>query len=484
MVQQSIRAKVKPDNHFKLVQKTVDDMFDKIESRIDAFYKFITQYFPNSLNRKFHTILKTLNTKLKDARKVFNDSDWLSKLLALGTQMFNAYLCGIINGFIDAINGVFQLIGLVCYAIAALNKGASDILFAASMLVEVFENIFEAIIEFDLIGFLWKCVKLPFKFVVGIYKFLKQITETDLKKLLKKLDTSLVKIAYVCGNIVGFIIQLLLEALCTGGVAAVEDLIQTLFKFLRNPAESIANGIKATINISKEFFYNLIYKLSKFFESLKSKAAYKAIDEWVEQLLAAIKKELGISDEVMNGAALVKRGNYLGQVLKEIDLIKLEKFLSKLKVELQIGPSKGAFKVEGFFYESGNALILKPKNAAMFVTDGIKMKLVLRENATIYETLRELMHFRHCQSLGIKEYYNLKQLADCNLIRERYVYEKMIEHMKFLNQKELEHAKDYLNVVIKEHGYGANEFVELPFDINKIPKKRQPVNIDKILNLK
>lgn len=112
------------------------------------------------------------------------------------------------------------------------------------------------------------------------------------------------------------------------------------------------------------------------------------------------------------------------------------------------------------------------------------MKLVLRENATIYETLHELMHFRHCQSLGIKEYYNLKQLADCTLIRERYVYEKMIEHMKFLNQKELIHAKDYLNETISLHGYGANEFVELPFELKKIPKKRQPVNIDKILNLK
>jgi len=56
--------------------------------------------------------------------------------------------------------------------------------------------------------------------------------------------------------------------------------------------------------------------------------------------------------------------------------------------------------------------------------------------------------------------------------------------MNFLNQKELIHAKDYLNETISIHGYGVNEFVELPFDINKVPKKRQPINIDKILNLK
>lgn len=70
------------------------------------------------------------------------------------------------------------------------------------------------------------------------------------------------------------------------------------------------------------------------------------------------------------------------------------------------------------------------------------------------------------------------------LIGERYVYEKMVEHMKFLNREELIHAEGYINWYYKKHGYGANEFVELPFDINKIPKKRQPINIDKILNLK
>lgn len=50
-------------------------------------------------------------------------------------------------------------------------------------------------------------------------------------------------------------------------------------------------------------------------------------------------------------------------------------------------------------------LLLEAHNAAMFVTDGIKMKLVLRENATIYEVLHELMHMRDCQKIGMKFFY-------------------------------------------------------------------------------
>ena len=51
---------------------------------------------------------------------------------------------------------------------------------------------------------------------------------------------------------------------------------------------------------------------------------------------------------------------------------------------------------------------MEPHNAAMFITDGKNMKIILRENATIYEFLHELMHFRDCQNLGKTTY--LKKL--------------------------------------------------------------------------
>lgn len=65
----------------------------------------------------------------------------------------------------------------------------------------------------------------------------------------------------------------------------------------------------------------------------------------------------------------------MGQILDDADFIKIENYLKQLKVELQIGKGAGAFEVEGFFLKSGNPLMLEAHNAAMFVTDGIKIEI-------------------------------------------------------------------------------------------------------------
>ena len=200
--------------------------------------------------------------------------------------------------------------------------------------------------------------------------------------------------------------------------------------------------------------------------------------KWIDEVLAK-----GGKGARKIEASLLRRGKYLGQVLEEADIIKIENYLKKLKVELQIGKGNGAFEIEGFFYNSGKSLLLESHNAAMFVTDGVKMKLILRENATVYETLHELMHMRDCQKIGMKSF--MKKLP---VDREKYVYDKMIEHSKYLNRKELKHSEEYINwhygKIGKTDNIGNPIKETLPFNLDNIPKKRQEVNIDIILNLK
>ncbi|KMQ69924.1 hypothetical protein ACM39_02470 [Chryseobacterium sp. FH2] len=111
------------------------------------------------------------------------------------------------------------------------------------------------------------------------------------------------------------------------------------------------------------------------------------------------------------------------------------------------------------------------------------MKLILRENATVYEFLHELMHLRDCQNLG-KSVFLEKDLVN----REKYVYDKMVEYSKYLNREELEHAEWYINDRYDKFGVtdnAGNPIKEkLPFDLKDIPKKRQGVNINTIMNLK
>ena len=63
-----------------------------------------------------------------------------------------------------------------------------------------------------------------------------------------------------------------------------------------------------------------------------------------------------------------------------------------------------------------------------------------------------------------------------------------MEHRKYLNREELVDAKRYMNKYYSKNSITDNVGnpinVDFNFDISQIPKKRQEVNIDKLLNLK
>ena len=225
-------------------------------------------------------------------------------------------------------------------------------------------------------------------------------------------------------------------------------------------------------------------------ESAESKASFeKELDNLVEEG----KITQAEADDVINHledvaeVSLLNRGKLAGQILDGLAISKIKSFLSKNKVELQIGKQNGIFEVDGYFYPTGKTVIMESHNAAMFITDGIKMKMVLREDATVLEFLHEFMHFNHCKSLGIKNYYNLKGV-DGLITRERYVFDKLMEHKQYLNREELVEAKGYMNYYYETYGISDNLGnplrADFNFDIKLIPKKRQEVNIDKLLNLK
>ncbi|MCY0969181.1 zincin-like metallopeptidase toxin domain-containing protein [Chryseobacterium wangxinyae] len=247
------------------------------------------------------------------------------------------------------------------------------------------------------------------------------------------------------------VIEIIIGILVSGGTlsvaAIVNALAETILGIFRLGFSAVKGVVKAVRTFAR-FVVRTIEDLIKGFQ----------------EMLIFLKKgwpEIRrVVDEVFEGVSHLRRGKYLGQALDEFDFIAVEKFIKKFQVEFQIGKGKGIVEVDGF-----------------------KMKLVLRENATIYELLHELMHFRDCMKLGKKAYYS-KNLVD----REKYVYDKPVEYSKYLNKGELVHAELYINwhygKVGKTDNIGNPIKEVLPFNIDDIPKRRQQVNINKILNLK
>jgi len=327
-------------------------------------------------------------------------------------------------------------------------------------------------------------------------------------------------IAYLCGlwnGIINFIaglidLVLLVIKIGIGGVLdvnnleatalleGIEEIVNHIEAELETNPNAIEDGIKAALANYKESRYsdpklnkyqiayhagedtiltiNLFLPILALLKRLSSFTRQSRFKEWIDEVLARNGKGAR-----KIGGALLRRGKYLGQIIEEADFVIIEKHLKALRVELQIGSGLGAVEVEGFFLKSGKPLVLETHNAAMFVTDGTKMKIILRENATVYEVLHELMHMRDCQKIGMRAFIE-KSLVN----REKYVYDKMVEHSKYLNRKELKHAEWYIND--RYHKYGVTDNLgnpikeTLPSNLDDIPKKRQEVNIDIILNLK
>ncbi|NHN25546.1 hypothetical protein FIA58_007640 [Flavobacterium jejuense] len=201
----------------------------------------------------------------------------------------------------------------------------------------------------------------------------------------------------------------------------------------------------------------------------------KQIDELVEES----KKVLEI-DYLANVSG---RGRRLGQKWSKSSLNELANYLKKQKVDFELFPEKGSFEIKGFFDVNGNPAIFPDGKQAAFVYTAKEAKFIVRDGATLYETLHELMHLKHSKKIGLKEYYLLGGYQSTGeLIKEQLVFNKMIEFKDYLTREELIHSLDYLNDNI--YGLRGIDPIQFDFDIRKIPEVRKVINIKQILNLK
>jgi hypothetical protein len=171
--------------------------------------------------------------------------------------------------------------------------------------------------------------------------------------------------------------------------------------------------------------------------------------------------------------------------LSRTELREIREGLNELDVDLEIHSSSGAKVVENYYNTvTGNPVIMKKTAAAMLLIEEEQIKMVLRKGATHYEFFHEYMHFRHSQDISVKEYLALGsgEYSPGRLVKEQWVYDKIIQHREFFNQSELKHALKYINKVRKDpHGKYPLEF---DFDIDQIPKTRENINIEELFSKK
>ncbi|TGD58596.1 zincin-like metallopeptidase toxin domain-containing protein [Flavobacterium humi] len=454
------------------IENFISNSFETALSQIKNFIK-------GSLPQPWVLFLKKIYGTIQGMLSIFKEG--VTKMADFAGEaflLFKALLMGVANGLLSTVQTLLSAIGWL------LEKNSYKIItgeFQKELQgkLEFIEDFFDLISEkaadfFSGIRSLINDFSLDkIKDILGIFG--------DKTKGLTKYDY-----AYFTGSFVFEVILGVILAYFTGGATAVAEaanLAEKVTAMLRLVArEVISTATMGAIDIL-QLFKVLI---TKFVQACKN--GWKGFKQFLENLLKnktddIVQEEGKVLDEAFDGVSLINRGKYLGQVLEEIDIQKIKAFLTTHNVDLQIGKGDGIIEVTEYFYPSGNIVKLHPHQAAMFITNGETMKLVLREKATLYEAFHELMHFRDCQKIGKKAFLK-KPLVE----REKYVYDKMVRYSEYLNKKELKHAEDYINF----HYYEArltdnigNPLKEvLPLNLDSFPKKRQEINIDKILKLK
>ncbi|MDI9312421.1 MAG: hypothetical protein QM535_19580, partial [Limnohabitans sp.] len=299
--------------------------------------------FTDALWDKYIELRKTMDKILVDVEKID-----FSTMLNEGINAVNAFICGVWNGFIEAVCGI---ISLVQY----LYEGAE---FFTDLLrnfktkgPELLEKIDDIILKFQAIDF----GKIFTKLVADI----KQWVFSDS-------SFSLTEIAYFSGMFIGIIVELVIEIvvgiLFTGGTLTVEAILVKLgetFKALGNLLIGVLKLPVKVVGKTVSVLYNALH--------------------WVYEFLAKGTDEiLRIIDEVFDAYKI-----YLKDSL-ELTYSKLLPFIGAAEVKL-------TKKVLQIFFGKYGKLLLKYAKNALVISNWKRLDFM---NALTREEIQELLEIR------------------------------------------------------------------------------------------
>jgi hypothetical protein len=209
-----------PDYLDSFVRKAYESVRDKVLQLLDA--------------------VEALIPKLSDfAQRIFN--------------VINAFVCGLWNSLVDAITGLISLVGMIFNGMAAFGEAVKNPEKAIPRLLEQIDELIQSLSKIDF---------------GKIATALGGLISSQITKLTEELTPE--QVAYFLGGVVGFMIEIILEILFTGGTAAVAAVFRRFgnigkrfFQFLREAVEAIISKKLLVKNAGNDFL-GLLDKLIAF----------------------------------------------------------------------------------------------------------------------------------------------------------------------------------------------------------------------------
>lgn len=277
---------------------------------------------PEETNAKAINKIIELEKILKESKKTLGEADFFKKVInqllymlrrvkdflsdPLGKALdfaetafviYNAFVVGIINSIVDAIKGIFDIISIICKALAALQKKGKNIAQNLPSYLSLFFEIIENMVETLENLFSKENLKALVEFFKKSASFILTLPTKAFAWLAENAAMpNLDKVAYYIGYIIGFIIQLILEILFTGGAKTAADAFKKL-------ADSLINIFKTM----ERFVFKFTDKVVIGFENLLAIFAYireksKNLGVFLDEVLEIVQRFFkGTVDDVLEG---------------------------------------------------------------------------------------------------------------------------------------------------------------------------------------
>lgn len=226
---------------------------------------------------KYTSVTQTISSLLDKVK----DID-LSSILKEGIRVINAFFCGLWNGLVDAVSGLFLMVKYLFDALGAGENFMKNIHTELPKLMEHFDNIIQAFMEIDFA-----------KITAHLVGKLVALAEGNF-------SISFIPIAYFCGAVYGFVISLVIEIaigiVISGGVLSVEAVAEKfieMFTSLFNAGASLAKGFARTVEKITvkllDAFYKILAEITEFLRRGVDEFL-RVIDELFEVLKTYSKK--------------------------------------------------------------------------------------------------------------------------------------------------------------------------------------------------
>lgn len=269
--------------------------FKETKEKILEGYNNFMDYIPHKrlrdyLKKKLSFIPKML-IKLSELYTKF--VNFIKEGIASTLIYLNALFIGVINSLLDAIGGIFSLVGMILSLPYYLHQAATDEKRGSyvSLVFELLENGIEGFVKLFSLENLGAVVNFAIK-AANLAKstFSKPETVvTQLQKGASFVKTHMDNIGYVVGYIIGFIIEEVLYALFTLGTGNILQAFRVTADSMKKLLTAPKRVLKFSINNTKDFIKALV----AMFDQIKKFDLKKALDtllEWIQKLASTTKK--------------------------------------------------------------------------------------------------------------------------------------------------------------------------------------------------